>query len=130
MPTDTLDAMLADPDPVARLACADWLEEHQPERELLILSLRVGKRASRGRERVRLPGRSGYDLWSAGVRREAFRLYSRRTATVQWTYTVEGLWHLHWRRGHMRGSRPATPLPGLEAAVISVLRRRLAEAGG
>jgi hypothetical protein len=131
MTDPTLAALLSDPDSAARLIAADWLQQRSRDSEAawqlwiyLTASGPVGIRAEIGPRRKRWeillygPDEIGGEvccIWRGAPGRGT--VYRRPLRVLDW----EVVWP------HGSGHAPATPPPGLDAAVLAVLRRRLAE---
>jgi hypothetical protein len=129
-----LAALLADPAPDARLIAADRAFEIGDE--LLGAWLQyvgmVGLLALPGPALIDSPPNCSFRGWHWHFARDlhgaAIRVVSTRTGRIRWAFRVETGWRRYWRRGDRFGSHPEDRFPlALEAAVLTALRRRLAE---
>jgi uncharacterized protein (TIGR02996 family) len=130
-----LVALLTDPDPTTRLIAADYLDEAGREIEALWWRLRATgwpsspngvDRAHEGGYRIHLIAFAGDQGWiacSLGTGRPWYYFWPQRAGVN----TASGWTDAHGKRNKRQF---ITPPPGLEAAVLAVLRRRLAEVCG
>jgi hypothetical protein len=123
MPDTTLDALLCDPSPEARLIAADWLEERGRELDALIYRIEANQRVVRVTERG----------WRVSVSWGSYRpcLSACLDAGASdvpfwWRYADAGAWAIRYGPE----DEPCDPPPGLEDAVCRVLQRRLEEITG